>query len=122
VEDRVIVGTTTLFHRLHRSEKRGQFGVLKGTESLFAPKPQEKQGLLTRILNALSPTAEAQIGPNPNPSTPLEVLIAAGRTSFLNDTFQGNGRTCATSHREQANMTIDQEFIATRSPNDPLFV
>lgn len=122
VESRVIVGTTTLFHRLHRSEKRGQFGVLKGTESLFAPAPQKKQGLLTRFLNAITPTAEAQIGPNPNPSTPLQVLIAAGRQSFLNDTFQGNGRTCATCHRENANMTIDQEFIASLPPNDPLFV
>lgn len=122
VEDRVIVGTTTLFHRLHRSEKRGQFGVLKGTESLFAPAPQEKQGLLTRFLNAITPTAEAQIGPNPNPQNALQVLIAAGRQSFLNDTFQGNGRTCATCHRESANMTIDQEFIATLPPNDPLFV
>ena len=77
---------------------------------------------MTRFLNAISPTAEAQIGPNPNPSTALQVLIAAGRQSFLNDTFQGNGRTCATCHRESANMTIDQEFIATLPPNDPLFV
>jgi cytochrome c553 len=122
VEDRVIVGTTTLFHRLHRSEKRGQFGVLKGAESLFTPASEKKPGLLTRFLNALSPTVEAQIGPNPNPQNALQVLIAAGRQSFLNDTFQGNGRTCATCHRENANMTIDQEFIATLPPNDPLFV
>ncbi len=122
IKDRVIVGTTSLFHRLRRSEKLGQFGVLKGTESLYAPAPQEKQGFLTRFLNALTPTAEAQIGPNPNPATALQVLIAAGRQSFLNDTFQGNGRTCATCHRENANMTIDQEFISTLPPNDPLFV
>ncbi len=35
---------------------------------------------------------------------------------------QGNGRTCASCHREDNNFTIDQEFIATLPPNDPLFV
>jgi cytochrome c peroxidase len=122
IEDRVVVGTTTLFHRLHRSQQRGQFGVLKGAESLLRAAPAEEQGFLSRVLNAITPTAEAQMGPNPNPSNPLEQLIAAGRQSFLNDTFQGNGRTCATCHREDNNFTIDQEFIATLPPNDPLFV
>jgi hypothetical protein len=50
------------------------------------------------------------------------LLIAAGRNSFLNDTFAGNGRTCATCHREENNLTVDPEFIATLPPNDPLFV
>lgn len=122
VENRVVVGTTTFFHRLHRSEQRGQFGVLKGSESLLKPTVQEKRSLLARLLDKISPTAEAQIGPNPNPQGALQILIAAGRNSFLNDKFQGNGRTCATCHRESANMTIDQEFIATLPPNDPLFV
>ncbi|HEY7915066.1 MAG TPA: hypothetical protein VIG62_24370 [Blastocatellia bacterium] len=122
VESRVVIGTVTLFHRLHRSEQRGEFGVLKGAESLFKPAAKRETGLLSRILSAISPTAEAQMGPNPNPQGALEQLIAAGRQSFLNDTFEGNGRTCATCHREDNNFTIDQEFIATLPPNDPLFV
>jgi len=52
----------------------------------------------------------------------LERLITAGRHSFFNDTFDGNGRTCGTCHRENRNLTIDPEFIATLPPNDPLFV
>jgi cytochrome c peroxidase len=122
VESRVIIGTVTLFHRLYRSERRGEFGVLKGAESLFKPDAKQETSLLSRILNAISPTAEAQMGPNPNPQGALQQLIAAGRQSFLNDTFQGNGRTCATCHREDNNFTIDQEFIETLPPNDPLFV
>jgi hypothetical protein len=50
------------------------------------------------------------------------LLIAEGRRSFFNDTFQGNGRTCGTCHREDNNLTIDPAFIATLPPNDPLFV
>ena len=53
---------------------------------------------------------------------PQEALIARGRDIFLNETFNGNGRTCATCHREENNFTIDPAFIATLPPNDPLFV
>jgi hypothetical protein len=53
---------------------------------------------------------------------PQEALIARGRDIFLNETFNGNGRTCATCHREEDNFTIDPAFIATLPPDDPLFV
>jgi hypothetical protein len=53
---------------------------------------------------------------------PQEALIARGREIFLHETFNGNGRTCATCHREENNFTIDPAFIATLPPNDPLFV
>ena len=51
----------------------------------------------------------------------MQQLINAGRISFFNQTFEGNGRTCGTCHREDQNFTIDAEFIATLPPNDPLF-
>lgn len=118
-EDRLLAGTTTLFHRLYRSGQRGQFGKLGDDE----PAPRGSNGgLLERLFDALSPIAQAQIGPIPNPTTPLEKLITAGRQSFFNDTFEGNGRTCGTCHRENRNLTIDPTFIATLPPNDPLFV
>jgi hypothetical protein len=120
VEDRTLVGTTSLFPRLYRSKQRGQFGVLADADP--APVKPDNRNAFQRIVGSIIPTASAQIGPDPNPSTPQEVLIAAGRTSFLNDTFNGNGRTCATCHREDNNLTIDPEFIATLPPNDPLFV
>ncbi len=52
----------------------------------------------------------------------LAEMIAKGRDIFLNETFNGNGRTCATCHREEHNFTIDAKFIATLPPDDPLFV
>lgn len=52
----------------------------------------------------------------------MEELIAKGRQIFLGETFNGNGRTCATCHREERNFTIDAKFIATLPSTDPLFV
>lgn len=120
IDDRVIVGTTTLFNRLYRSNQSPNLGVLADMDM---PAPQkEDRSLFTRLIDALSPTAEAQIGPIPNPSTPLQVLITQGRDLFNNEDFNGNGRTCATCHRENNNLTIDPEFIATLPPSDALFV
>jgi hypothetical protein len=118
-EDRVLLGMTTLFQRLYRSKQRGQFGVLSDEP---APPISEKRGVWTRLGEFLSPTARAQIGPNPNASSPLEQMIQRGRRSFFNETFSGNGRTCGTCHREDNNFTIDPDFIATLPLNDPLFV
>jgi cytochrome c peroxidase len=49
-------------------------------------------------------------------------LIRKGRDLFLNATFGGNGRTCASCHPEENNFTLDPKFIATIPDNDPLFV
>ncbi len=53
---------------------------------------------------------------------PQAALIAKGRELFFNETFNGNGRTCGTCHREENNFTIDPGFIATLPKEDPLFV
>jgi len=45
-----------------------------------------------------------------------------GANLFFRGTFGGNGRTCATCHRVDNNLTIDPTFIATLPPTDPLFV
>ncbi len=127
-EERVLVGTTTLFHRLYRSGQRGQFGLLADSEPA-QPAP-DKRSLLTRIYENLFPTARAEIGTIPDGSggnpdgtlTPVETLINQGRTLFFNETFAGNGRTCGTCHRENNNLTIDAKFISTLPPNDPIFV
>ena len=120
-EERALAGITTLFHKLYRSEKQGQFGVFKDTDPVPA-QPSEKQGFLARLLAKISPGAKAQTGPIPNPSTPLEQLITQGRNVFFNEQFNGNSRTCGTCHRENNNLTIDAEFISTLPSNDPLFV
>lgn len=120
VEDRLLTGQTTLFHKLYHSEKQGRFGVL--TDSARPAQPTSRKGMFQSLADFLSPTAQAGTGPIPNPSTALEQLITDGRNAFFNDTFGGNGRTCGSCHREQNNLTIDPEFIATLPPTDPLFV
>lgn len=52
----------------------------------------------------------------------LDPLVKEGLRVFTEETFDGNGRTCATCHRLERNTTIDPEFIATLPPDDPLFV
>jgi len=52
----------------------------------------------------------------------LDPIVRRGAQVFFNETFGGNGRTCGTCHRREANMTITPAFIATLPPSDPLFV
>ena len=49
-------------------------------------------------------------------------LIARGEDLFLNETFNGNGRTCATCHPVENNFTLDPGFIATLKRDNALFV
>src|SRR5574341_160604 len=56
------------------------------------------------------------------PPDPQQALAERGRQIFFNETFGGNGRTCGTCHREEANFSLDPAFIATLPPDDPLFV
>ena len=49
-------------------------------------------------------------------------LIERGRQLFTKETFDGNGRTCATCHPASNNFTIDPAFIAKLPKSDPLFV
>jgi cytochrome c peroxidase len=49
-------------------------------------------------------------------------LIERGRQLFMTETFDGNGRTCASCHPPTNNFTIDPAFIASLPDDDPLFV
>lgn len=51
----------------------------------------------------------------------FKTLVRTGANLFINETFAGNGRTCATCHPALNNVTIDVPFIATLSDTDPLF-
>lgn len=50
------------------------------------------------------------------------VDTCVGADLFFRAQFGGNGRTCATCHRVDDNLTIDPRFIATLPATDPLFV
>ncbi len=56
------------------------------------------------------------------PVAALGSLVRQGRRLFEEETFAGNGRTCATCHPRLNNFTIDPAFIATLPASDPLFV
>jgi cytochrome c peroxidase len=49
-------------------------------------------------------------------------LVGEGRRLFVNEKFEGNGRTCGTCHVESNNFTIDPKLISTLPRTDPLFV
>jgi len=116
IEDRTMVGTTTLFHRLYRSKQRGTPWQL--SDHARPETVASKRGVFARLLDAVAPTVEAQIGPQEG----IDNLITRGRNGFFNNTFNGNGRTCGTCHREDESLTINSQFIATLPLNDPLFV
>src|SRR5213594_5041250 len=74
-------------------------------------------GVVATIVVAVATFSACQTPPSP-PSD----LITKGKNLFFNETFNGNGRTCGTCHRAEANLGINPAFIATLPPNDPLFV
>jgi cytochrome c peroxidase len=117
-ENRVLSGSLTLFQELYLSKLQGHFGTLNDKDEPVS----EEKGFFARLSDRLGLTASAQIRPIPNPTTDAEVLITQGRKIFFDETFQGNGRTCGTCHREEENLTISPQFIATLPIQDPLFV
>ncbi len=52
----------------------------------------------------------------------IDELVALGADVFINEDFEGNGRTCETCHDFLNNNTIDPPFIARLPDNDPLFI
>jgi mono/diheme cytochrome c family protein len=60
--------------------------------------------------------------PKNDADDPQAALVAKGRNIFFNETFNGNGRSCGTCHREEASLSLTPAFIATLPPDDPLFV
>ena len=92
--------------------------VLTGPSTLFAR-------LLHRQIRFVD-EATAALGFDPTAAATRVAdfarVIAQGRQLFLNETFEGNGRTCGTCHVETNNFTVDPDLIATLPPSDPLFV
>ena len=107
-EGGLLVGSPTLFQRLHRREQRLQAGLTETPD-----RPGDFGSPLTALLAAVSPVASAHSG---------SPLVDQGRNLFLNGTFNGNGRTCGTCHPANNNFTIDPTFIATLPASHPLFV
>lgn len=60
--------------------------------------------------------------PGSSPPQPKPECIARGKELFEKETFNGNGRTCATCHPASNNFTIDVDYISKLPKSDPLFV
>ena len=59
-----------------------------------------------------------QTKPPPDPPT----LVERGEQIFMDETFNGNGRTCASCHRPTENFGLTPAFVASLPDDDPLFV
>ena len=110
----VIAGAPDFLQNLYYSDKPwaqanvGQVNSLPETESVFG-----------FLLPKLALAADAN---QTNLAGVMGAQIAEGRRIFVNETFNGNGRTCSTCHRLDNNHTIDPKYIANLPLSDPLFV
>jgi len=97
-----------------------------------APDPAPEPAIGPSAEPSLDPSTDATITPEDVAATcaadPRVVVgfvtsdTCVGANLFFRGTFGGNGRTCATCHRIDNNLTIDPAFIATLPKTDPLFV
>lgn len=107
VKGGVLYGSTSLFQKIYHYPGRALADRRIGNGGTAA----ESGFIRSAQANGILP-----------PSYPNADLINEGRQIFFNETFNGNGRTCGTCHREDDNHTIDPKYIATLPPDDPLFV
>lgn len=110
-ESGILYGSPDLLQRL-------AFGERPWSPVALSTSPEPSRPVFAFLL---PPVALAE-GTNRITEQDLEQLIARGRQIFVEETFAGNGRTCATCHRPDNNHTIDPRYIARLPQDDPLFV
>lgn len=111
-----------------RDGKPGKDGVLFGTTSLFQKifhypresEPTQQVSVTPSQGLSLINTAEAT-GITPRGFANSR-LLNKGRELFFEESFNGNGRTCATCHRENDNLALSLKTIAALPDDDPLFI
>lgn len=111
----VIAGAPDLLQTLYYSNKPWTQASIGNIKDSASPK-STFDFLLPPLANADAIADQADL------ATVMGTQIAEGRRLFVNETFNGNGRTCSTCHRLDNNHTIDPKYIATLPPTDPLFV
>ena len=114
-----------------RDGEPGKDGVLFGTTSLFQkifhyPETQQpaQQVNVTpnQGLSLISTASATGITPRRFFDGVDSRLLNKGRELFFDETFNGNGRTCGTCHRENDNLALSLKTIANLPDNDPLFI
>jgi mono/diheme cytochrome c family protein len=118
-EGGILFGTPGFMQRLYYGDKPWtvtRVGNLPST-------PQQHSGGAAKPFDFMLPKlAHADARERNDLDAVLGAEIARGREIFLNETFGGNGRTCATCHRPDNNHTIDPKYIVKLPKDDPLFV
>lgn len=125
----VLYGTPSFMQRLYYGDKPWtvtRVGNVSEIQLANAAKPFEF--LLPKIAHARVNGIDQALGNKTKKKKEsdldavLGAQIARGREIFVNETFRGNGRTCATCHRPDNNHTIDPKYILKLPKTDPLFV
>ncbi|HEX5034492.1 MAG TPA: hypothetical protein VFW62_08440 [bacterium] len=115
-EKSALYGMPKTFQRLYTKTWRGQ---LKDYLAELSSQESQSMALVRQLTNIRDAHAANTIV---DPDVLVDPMVAFGADLFVNETFEGNGRTCATCHAPQNNFTIDPAFIATLPNDDPLFV
>jgi len=100
-------------------------GLLAGSACLVSEEEGEDLEFETSQTSQAMTEEERARGCSTNPlvvAGAVSVDICTGADLFLRETFNGNGRSCATCHPVANNFTIDKKFIATLPANNPLFI
>lgn len=114
--DGLLFGAPSLFQRLYTSRRSAR--LLRVGD--FATRPGIGPARpWAALIGARAAEADNVIV---NEDVVFNALVAAGANLFINQKFNGNGRTCASCHRAEQNFTLDVNFIASLPDDDALFV
>lgn len=113
VEKLVLSGAPGLMHKLYYADKPWLTTSVGDFATTLPENSTPFEFLLPKVAQADAVSDLAPI---------LGQLVAEGRQIFHHETFDGNGRTCGTCHREDNNFTLDPNYIMKLPPSDPLFV
>jgi len=120
----LLAGAPDLFQRIYsatRSPRRllsSGFATLSERVTPRAPQADPVFGVRTARAARKNPGQGIVV----DPDVLIDELVALGADLFINEDFEGNGRTCETCHDFLNNNTIDPPFIARLPDNDPLFI
>ena len=108
-KDGVLFGTTSLFQKVYHYPDRQtpvQQLEVKSNKGLSLISSATATGITPR---GFFPGVDSRV-------------LNKGRELFFEEAFNGNGRTCATCHREDDNLALSLKTIAALPDDDPLFI
>ena len=115
-KDSVLFGSLSLFQRLYAA--LGSESRLLASD--FSKGVERGPAADSSLLSVRS--AYAQLPIFVDADVIFDALVREGAQLFINETFSGNGRTCASCHPTLNNTVLDVPFIAGLDDDDPLFV